>query len=83
VRANSILPDWTLTPRTAPHLEAVAPGGVWPANPMGRPALPIDCAKAVLFLLSPAAGYLNGLSVPIDGGMRLRSAGWLAHAQPH
>jgi hypothetical protein len=28
-------------------------------------------------LLSPAAEYLNGLSIEVDGGSKLRSLGWM------
>ena len=37
-----------------------------PANRMCKPA---DVAALALFLASPAAGYLNGVSIPLDGGM--------------
>lgn len=77
VRANSVLPDWTLTPRTAPHTNAITEDGVWGANPLLRMGSAEDCANAALFLLSPAAGYLNGISIEVDGGIRLRSTAWL------
>jgi len=38
-------------------------------NPMGRLAMPQEIADLALFLASPKAGYLNGASIPIDGGM--------------
>jgi 3-oxoacyl-[acyl-carrier protein] reductase len=76
IRANSILPDVTRTPRTEKYITAT--GGLeWGANPMGRFGLPEDVAKAALFLLSPAAEYINGVSLEIDGGSRLRSLGWM------
>jgi len=37
--------------------------------PMGRPGLPEELACAILFLLSPAASYVNGVLLPVDGGM--------------
>jgi len=37
--------------------------------PMHRFGEPGDVAELVAFLASPAADYLNGLSIPVDGGM--------------
>jgi Enoyl-(Acyl carrier protein) reductase len=39
--------------------------------PMGRLGDPADLAGAVVFLLSPASGYITGHLLPVDGG-------WLA-----
>ncbi|GAA5191706.1 SDR family oxidoreductase [Rugosimonospora acidiphila] len=36
--------------------------------PLGRVGQPDEFGRVAAFLLSPAAGYLTGLSVPIDGG---------------
>ena len=40
--------------------------------PLGRFGLPQETAKAITFLVSPAAGYINGVSLAVDGG-RLKS----------
>lgn len=80
IRANAVLPDWILTPRTAQYIEATG-GTEWAANPMGRVGLPGDVANVILFLLSPAAGYLNGLSIEVDGGSKLRSLAWMRMAE--
>lgn len=37
-------------------------------NPFGRMATAGEVAAAVLFLASPEAGFINGVSVPVDGG---------------
>lgn len=37
--------------------------------PMNRWATPEDIAPAVLFLVSPAAGFVNGQTLAIDGGL--------------
>ena len=76
IRANAVLPDWTRTPRTERFIEATG-GPLWDANPMGRVGEPADVANASLFLLSPAAEYINGASLEVDGGAGLRSLAWM------
>jgi NAD(P)-dependent dehydrogenase (short-subunit alcohol dehydrogenase family) len=80
IRANALLPDWTLTPRTQEFVDRVGGPG-WDANPMGRIGFAEDLANAALFLLSPAAEYINGVSLEVEGGSRLRSLGWMRMAQ--
>ena len=38
------------------------------AVPMKRIAEPHEVAAAAAFLASPAASYINGINVPVDGG---------------
>jgi gluconate 5-dehydrogenase len=40
--------------------------------PAGRWALPEDVAPVVLFLVSPAGGFVNGQVIAIDGGLLAR-----------
>jgi NAD(P)-dependent dehydrogenase (short-subunit alcohol dehydrogenase family) len=39
--------------------------------PAGRKGNPRELAATVVFLASPAAGYITGQTLPVDGGMRI------------
>lgn len=68
-RANAVAPGFTLTPRTAPYLEMPAMERLAARIPMGRLAEPEEIAAAIMFLLSPAASYVNGVLLPVDGAL--------------
>lgn len=40
--------------------------------PVGRPGIPADCAGAVLWLASDAAGFVTGTIIDINGGVYVR-----------
>ena len=45
-------------------------GGMLVADvPLGRWGTADDVARVVTFLASPAASYMNGALVPVDGGL--------------
>jgi NAD(P)-dependent dehydrogenase (short-subunit alcohol dehydrogenase family) len=68
IRVNAVAPG--LIDRDG--LEADWPDGVqrWRAAcPLGRLGTPQDVADAVLFLLSPAASWISGATLVVDGGV--------------
>ena len=79
IRFNSILPSWTMTERVVQLMEHRAHLNNTSVeeeirkqsaqSPLGRMAAPKEFANAAIFLLSPAASYLTGVMLPVDGGM--------------
>ena len=82
ITVNNVLPGYTRTQRLEQILRerAAATGKPEPeiaramlaTVPAGRFAEASEIAAAVAFLCSPAAGYINGINLPVDGG-RTRS----------
>jgi 3-oxoacyl-[acyl-carrier protein] reductase len=78
ITVNNVLPGTTLTQRHTSLVEKKAAQTGQSAEtieaemlkliPARRFGLAEEVAAAVAFLASPAAGYINGTSVPVDGG---------------
>ena len=75
IRVNAIAPGFFLTEQNRYLLQDEASGGLTPRGqtiidhtPMGRFGDPADLLGTVLWLLSPAASFVTGVVVPIDGG---------------
>jgi len=79
IRCNAVAPGWTATERIAEIMQARAKsGGTAPEQeaakvvadiPMGRMGTPEEFANATVFLASPAASYITGVTLAIDGGV--------------
>lgn len=73
VRIVSLLPGRILTDRNrelfaATGDAAAAEAEATAAIPLGRLGDPAEFGRVAAFLLSPAASYLTGIAVPVDGG---------------
>lgn len=79
IRFNSILPGWTLTERLRSLMESRAQNNnttveeeLFKINaeiPLGRMGQPEEFANVAVFLVSPAASYVNGVMLNVDGGL--------------
>lgn len=79
IRVNSILPGWTATEKTKGLLEGWARQNdssyeaeleqIQSTIPLGRFAQPEEFGKVAAFLLSPAASYITGAMLQVDGGV--------------
>lgn len=69
VRINAIEPGTIETQALAPFLTPERRERMERSTPMGRLGRPEDIAAAALFLLSPAAGWITGKVLGVDGGV--------------
>ena len=79
IRFNSILPGWTMTERVTQLMEARAKTNgtsieeetakQTAESALERVGQPQEFAKPAVFLLSPAASYITGVSLLVDGGI--------------
>jgi NAD(P)-dependent dehydrogenase (short-subunit alcohol dehydrogenase family) len=73
VRVNAVAPGLTQTPLVDEWLDKQDDRETFLENvastiPLGRLATPEEVADAILFLVSDAAAYITGVTLPVDGG---------------
>jgi len=72
IRVNGIAPGYIRTAQALSPEHSLGPEGLERAAafiPMGRVGEPDDIADVALFLASPAARYLTGQVITVDGGL--------------
>jgi len=79
IRFNSILPGWTMTERVQELMAIRAKNNGTTADeetekqtaeiPLGRMGRPQEFANAAVFLVSPAASFIHGVALAVDGGI--------------
>lgn len=74
VRVNSVAPGPVFTPILGDFVTMLGPERVQAdAGKMKRPAYADEVAEAVVFLASDAARWINGVNLPVDGGLAATS----------
>ncbi len=79
IRFNSVLTGWTMTERVQDLMAFRAKNNtttieeeaakVMAEIPLGRMGQPQEFANVVAFLVSPAASFIHGVPLPVDGGI--------------
>lgn len=79
IRFNSIMPGWTQTERVIELMAFRAKNNNTTIEeetahqtaeiPLGRMGQPQEFANAAVFLVSPAASFIHGVALPVDGGI--------------
>ena len=73
IRVNAVAPWYTRTPLVEPVLaDAAKLAAILARTPLGRIAEPREVAAAVAFLAMPAASYITGQCLAVDGGMTIQ-----------
>ena len=91
IRTNAVTPDWIRTPGNSGILSGPVPGELPPRPeavdrhlaayvPLGREGIDHECGEVIAFLCSPESSYVNGVTVPVDGGT-WASSGWTRTAE--
>lgn len=71
IRVNSVAPGAVLTPLMEPYLTGEMREGYLSHTPLGRLGTPADIARVVGFLASEESGWIDGATLPVDGGAHM------------
>jgi 3-oxoacyl-[acyl-carrier protein] reductase len=68
IRVNSVAPGYFESDMVG-RLDEAAKARIARRTPLGRLASVDDVAGVVLFMISPAASFINGQTIVVDGGL--------------
>jgi len=72
ITVNSVAPGWTRTEMTEVDLQSELGRKLVGEIPLRKVAEAEDVARAVVYLASDWAGHINGVTLPVEGGYRIR-----------
>jgi 3-oxoacyl-[acyl-carrier protein] reductase len=75
IRANAVIPGLIETPQSLDPVNSLGPEGLQRAGddiPWGRVGRPEEVAEVIGFLTSPAANYVTGQALVVDGGLTVK-----------
>jgi len=72
IRVNCVAPAWTDTDMAQDSFARIGRDKIIAGFPLGRIGRPADIAGATVYLLSPLAEFVTGITLTVDGGMDMR-----------